>query len=97
MARKPNSNYPESPPHVVFQIEVAFDIDHGILNASTSDKTTGKSNRITITNDNGRLSKMEIERMVQEAERYKAQTKLPPVVSQPITASINTPLFLACR
>jgi len=76
------------------QIEVTFDIDHGILNASTSDKTTGKSNHITITNDKGCLSKMEIECMVQEAERYKAQTKLPPVVSQPIMASINTPLVI---
>ncbi|KIK23418.1 hypothetical protein PISMIDRAFT_679396, partial [Pisolithus microcarpus 441] len=56
------------------QIEVAFDIDaNGILNVSASDKTTGKSNRITITNDKGRLSKEEIERMVSEAEEYKAE------------------------
>jgi len=41
------------------------------LNVSASDKTTGKSNRITITNDKGRLSKEEIERMVNEAEKYK--------------------------
>ena len=56
------------------QIEVTFDIDaNGILNVSASDKTTGKSNRITITNDKGRLSKEEIERMVSEAEKYKGK------------------------
>ena len=37
------------------------------------DKTTGKKNKITITNDKGRLSKDEIERMVQEAEKYKGE------------------------
>ena len=46
---------------------------NGILNVSASDKTTGKSSRITITNDKGRLSKEEIERMVSEAEKYKAE------------------------
>ncbi|KAL7283565.1 heat shock protein HSS1 [Trametes coccinea BRFM310] len=61
-------------PRGVPQIEVTFDIDaNGILNVSASDKTTGKSNRITITNDKGRLSKEEIERMVSEAEKYKAE------------------------
>ncbi|THU75272.1 heat shock protein 70, partial [Dendrothele bispora CBS 962.96] len=44
-----------------------------ILNVSAADKTTGKSNRITITNDKGRLTKEEIERMVSEAEKYKAE------------------------
>jgi L1 cell adhesion molecule like protein len=59
-------------PRCVPQVEVTFDIDaNGILNVSASDKTTGKSNRITITNDKGRLSKEEIERMVEEAEKYK--------------------------
>ena len=43
------------------------------MNVSASDKTTGKSNRITITNDKGRLSKEEIERMVSEAEKYKSE------------------------
>merc|ERR1712138_358490 len=53
---------------------VAFDIDaNGILNVSAEDKTTGIKNKITITNDKGRLSKEEIERMVQEAEKYKAE------------------------
>jgi len=54
------------------QIEVTFDIDaNGILNVSASDKSTGKSSKITITNDKGRLSKEDIERMVEEAEKYK--------------------------
>jgi L1 cell adhesion molecule like protein len=61
-------------PRGVPQIEVTFDIDaNGILNVSAVDKTTGRSNKITITNDKGRLSKEEIERMVSEAERYKAE------------------------
>ncbi|KHN76389.1 Heat shock 70 kDa protein A [Toxocara canis] len=52
---------------------VTFDIDaNGILNVSAQDKSTGKQNKITITNDKGRLSKDEIDRMVQEAEKYKA-------------------------
>jgi L1 cell adhesion molecule like protein len=54
------------------QVEVAFDLDaNGILNVSASEKSTGKSSKITITNDKGRLSKEEIERMVEEAEMYK--------------------------
>ncbi|ORY20236.1 putative heat shock protein 70, partial [Naematelia encephala] len=59
-------------PRGVPQIEVSFDVDaNGILNVSAADKTTGKTNRITITNDKGRLSKEEIERMVSEAEKFK--------------------------
>merc|ERR1719304_15189 len=59
-------------PRGVPQIEVTFDIDaNGILNVSAADKSTGKQNKITITNDKGRLSKEEIERMVNEAEKYK--------------------------
>jgi len=61
-------------PRGVPQIEVTFDIDaNGILNVSAVDKSTGKENKITITNDKGRLSKEEIERMVQDAEKYKAE------------------------
>ncbi|KAJ7059286.1 heat shock cognate 70 [Mycena amicta] len=61
-------------PRGVPQIEVTFDIDaNGILNVSAADKTTGKSSRITITNDKGRLSKEEIDRMINEAEKYKAE------------------------
>ena len=60
-------------PRGVPQIEVTFDIDaNGILNVSASDKSTGKQNKITITNDKGRLSKDDIERMVSDAEKFKA-------------------------
>ena len=56
------------------QIDVCFDIDaNGILNVSALEKSTGKENKITITNDKGRLSQEEIERMVSEAEKYKAE------------------------
>merc|ERR1719440_449912 len=61
-------------PRGVPQINVIFDIDaNGILNVSAEDKTTGIKNKITITNDMGRLSSDEIERLVQEAEKYKAE------------------------
>jgi heat shock protein 1/8 len=63
-------------PRGVPQIEVSFDIDaNGILNISAAEKSTGKSNKITITNDKGRLSKEEIERMVEEAEKHAADDK----------------------
>jgi L1 cell adhesion molecule like protein len=59
-------------PRGVPQIEVTFDIDaNGILNVTAIEKSTGKENKITITNDKGRLSKEDIERMVNEAEKYK--------------------------
>lgn len=58
-------------PRGVPQIEVTFDIDaNGILNVSALDKASGKSNKITITNDKGRLSKEEIDKMVRDAEAY---------------------------
>merc|ERR1739837_28677 len=61
-------------PRGVPQVEVTFDIDaNGILNVSAADKSTGKSNKITITNDKGRLNKDEIERMVADAEKYKKE------------------------
>merc|ERR1712232_514123 len=61
-------------PRGVPQIEVCYDIDaNGILNVSASDKSTGKSNQITITNEKGRLSQSEIDRMVQEAEKFRAE------------------------
>jgi L1 cell adhesion molecule like protein len=54
------------------QIEVVFDIDaNGILNVSASENSTGKSNKIAIKNEKGRLSKEDIERMIQESEKYK--------------------------
>jgi L1 cell adhesion molecule like protein len=56
------------------QINVRFDVDaNGILNVSAEDKASGKSEKITITNDKGRLSKEEIEKMVQDAEKYKEE------------------------
>merc|ERR1712017_54427 len=56
------------------QIDVTFDIDaNGILNVSAVEKSTGKANKITITNEKGRLSQEEIERMVSDAEKYKAE------------------------
>ena len=59
-------------PRGVPQIEVTFDIDaNGILNVSALEKGTGKTNKITIKNEKGRLSKEEIERMVSDAEKYK--------------------------
>ncbi|KAI8086381.1 70 kDa heat shock protein 3 [Halteromyces radiatus] len=61
-------------PRGVPQVEVTFDLDaNGILNVSALEKSTGKANKITITNDKGRLSKEEIERMVNDAEKYKAE------------------------
>ncbi|PWS23079.1 molecular chaperone DnaK, partial [Enterococcus faecium] len=61
-------------PRGVPQIEVTFDIDaNGILNVSAADKSTGKSNKITITNDKGRLSKEEIDRMVSDADKFKTE------------------------
>ena len=59
-------------PRGVPQIEVTFDIDaNGIMHVSAVDKSTGKENKITITNDKGRLSKEEIENMVKNAEKYR--------------------------
>ncbi|KMZ68962.1 Heat shock cognate 70 kDa protein [Zostera marina] len=64
-------------PRGVPQITVCFDIDaNGILNVSAEDKTTGKKNKITITNDKGRLSKDDIEKMIHEAEKYKTEDEV---------------------
>nr|ACO36048.1 heat shock inducible protein 70 [Haliotis diversicolor] len=61
-------------PRGVPQIEVTFNIDaNGILNVSAVDKSTGKSNNVTISDDQSRLSKADIDRMVSEAERYKEE------------------------
>jgi L1 cell adhesion molecule like protein len=63
-------------PRGVPQIEVTFDIDaNGILNVSAAEKSTGKSQKITITNDKGRLSKEEVERLVAESEKYAEEDK----------------------
>jgi len=63
-------------PRGVPQIEVTFEIDaNGILNVGAEDKGTGKSEKIIITNDKGRLSQEEIERMVEEAEEFAEEDK----------------------
>merc|ERR1712038_1817971 len=67
------TNIPPAPRGVP-QIEVTFDVDsNGILNVSALEKGTGKAEKITITNDKGRLSKEEIEKMVADAERFKGE------------------------
>lgn len=59
-------------PRGVPQIEVTFDLDaNGILQVSAENKESGKKNQITITNDTGRLTKEQIERMVADAEKFK--------------------------
>ena len=59
-------------PRGVPQIEVTFDVDADcIMNVSAKDKTTGNTKKITITNDKGRLSREEIDRMVEDAKKYK--------------------------
>jgi len=63
-------------PRGVPQIDVTFDIDaNGILNVNAADKSTGKSNKITITNEKGRLSQDDIDRMVNEADKYAEEDK----------------------
>merc|ERR1712118_134729 len=69
------NNIPPAPRGVP-QIEVTFEIDaNGILNVGAEDKGTGSKEKITITNDSGRLSQEEIERMVQEAEEFAEEDK----------------------
>merc|ERR1712227_1012001 len=59
------------------QIEVTFEIDsNGILNVGAEDKGTGKAEKITITNDKGRLTEEEIEKMIKEAEQFAEEDKL---------------------
>jgi L1 cell adhesion molecule like protein len=61
-------------PRGVPQVEVTFDIDsNGILNVSAVEKGSGKSNKITITNDSSRLTKEDIQRMTEDAEKYKQE------------------------
>jgi len=61
-------------PRGVPQVEVTFDINaDGILNVNALDKTSGKSEKITITNDKGRLSAEDIEQMVADAEKFKEE------------------------
>merc|ERR1711871_345104 len=58
------------------QIEVTFEIDsNGILNVGAEDKGTGKSEKITITNDKGRLTEEQIEKMIKEAVQFADEDK----------------------
>merc|ERR1719409_1798327 len=58
------------------QIEVTFEIDsNGILNVRAEDKGTGKTEKITITNDKGRLTEEQIEKMIKEAEQFADEDK----------------------
>lgn len=58
----------------MLQIEITYDVDaNGILNVSAVEKSTGKSNKIVITNEKGRLSASDIKRMIDEAEKYKEE------------------------
>ena len=74
------------------QIEVTFDVDaNGILNVSAVEKGTGKQEKITITNDKGRLSKEDIERMVADAEKFKNEDD---VQKERITAKNNLEAYI---
>ena len=77
-------------PRGVPQIEVTFEIDvNGILKVSAHDKGSGKSESITITNDKGRLSEEDIERMVKEAEQFAEEDKIFKEVCFPICLMIG--------
>ena len=61
-------------PRGVPQIEITYDLDaNGILNVSACEKSTGTSDNITVTNDKGRLSKEDIEKMLADAEKFKEE------------------------
>ena len=63
-------------PRGIPQIEITYDVDaNGILNVSAVEKSSGKSEKITVTNDKGRLSKEDVDRMVAEAEKFKEEDK----------------------
>jgi len=56
------------------QVEITYDLDaNGILHVSAKDKATGKVNNVTISNDSGRLTQSEIDRMIEEAEKFKKE------------------------
>jgi len=85
------TNLPPAPRGVP-QIEVTLDVDvNGILNVSAVEKGSGKTNKITITNDSGRLSKDEINKMVSDAEQYKVEDEKE---KERITAKNNLEAFI---
>jgi len=74
-------------PRGVPQIEITYDLDaNGILNVTAQEKSSGKSENITVTNDKGRLSEKEIKQMVEDAEKYKEEDEL---VKETIEAKNN--------
>lgn len=61
-------------PRGVPQIEVSFDVDaNGIMNINAIEKSSGKSKKITITNDKGRLTQEQIDEMIKKAEQFKEE------------------------
>ena len=74
------------------QIVVTFDIDsNNILNVTAEEKSSGKTQNITITNDKGRLSDEEVERLIKEAEKFKAADEL---VKKTVEAKNNFEQFI---
>ena len=64
-------------PRGVPQIEITYDVDaNGILNVNAVEKSSGKSEKITVTNDKGRLSAEDIQKMVDEAEQFKEDDEI---------------------
>ena len=64
-------------PRGVPQIEITYDVDaNGILNVKATEKSSGQSQNITVTNDKGRLSQEDIDKMVKEAEEFKKDDEL---------------------
>ena len=79
----------------VAQVEITFDLDaNSILRVSASDRTTGNYNSLTITNNKGRLSKEEIDRMVREAEMYKGKIMIFAYIAYILDSSQDIYLFL---
>merc|ERR1712107_514016 len=77
------------------QIEVTFEIDsNGILNVGAEDKGTGKSEKITITNDKGRLTEQQIEKMIKDAEMLLMRTRRSENAWMPKTLLMDT--FIPC-
>merc|ERR1719163_1530339 len=71
---------------MLFSVLVTFDLDaNGVMNVSAKDKATSTENNITITNDKGRLSQDDIERMVKEAEKYAAEDEDKETIEKAVT------------
>ena len=74
------------------KIEVTFDVDaNGILNVTAVEHGTGAKKQVTITNDKGRLSKEDIDRMLADAEKYKAEDE---IQRQRVTARNNLESYI---